>query len=117
MGIKYYYSAPQQIRCDLFLANAEGKPIAPIPTKSKLIKTLPRVVICSVLDGNKLSFGFATCSDKDTYSRKRGREIAYSRAIGKPYTVFELPDLKDIREVSARIVDEIFDLESKRIYG
>ena len=117
MGIKYYYSAPQQIRCGLFLADAEGNPVAPIPVKSKLVKNLPRVVICSVLDGNKLSFGFATCSDKEMYSRKRGRAIAYARAIGKPYTVFELSDIKDIKEVSARIVDEIFEIESKRIYG
>lgn len=117
MGIKYYYSAPQQIRCGLFLADAEGKPIAPIPTKSKLIKNLPRVVICSVLDGTKLSFGFATCSDKEIYCRKRGRAIAYARAIGKPYVEYELQDIKDIKEISARVVDEIFDLESKRIYG
>ena len=117
MGIKYYYSAPQQIRCGLFLANAEGQFITAVPAKSKLIKTLPRVVICSILDGTKLSFGFATCSDKDTYSKKRGREIAYARAIGKPYAEFEIPDVKDIREISARVVDEIFALESKRIYG
>lgn len=117
MGIKYYYSAPQQIRSGLFLADAEGRPIAPVPTKSTLVKNLPRVVICSVLDGNVLSFGFATCSDKEMYCKKRGQRIAYARAIGKPYTQIQIDNIKDIHEISARIVDEIFDLETKRIYG
>lgn len=117
MGIKYYYSAPTQIRCGLFIADAEGNWINDLPVKSTLVKNLPRVVICSILDGNKLSFGFTTCSSKEQYSKKRGQRIAYARAIGKPYKVIELEDIKTIHDVSAKIIDEIFNLETKRIYG
>lgn len=117
MGIKYYHSDPQQVRCGLFLADAEGNKIADVNVKSKLVKNLPRVTICSILDNGKLSFGFATCSDRETYSKKRGRAIAYARAISKPYTVFTITDTKDVRPISAKVVDEIFDLETKRIYG
>ena len=116
MGIKYYHSAPQQVRCGLFLADAEGNKLAEFG-KSVLIKNLPRVTVCSVLDGNTVSFGYATCSSKEQYCKKRGQQISYARAIGKPYAVIQLDDIKDIHEVSARIVDEIYDLESKRIYG
>lgn len=117
MGIKYYHSAPQQIRCGFFLADAEGNKIADCKTKSILIKNLPRVTICSILDGKQLSFGYATCSSKEQYSKRRGQRIAYARALGKPYVVYQLDDIKDVHEISARVVDEIFDLESKRIFG
>ena len=117
MGIKYYHSAPQQVRCGIFLADAEGKKIADLNAKSVLIKNLPRVTVCSVLDGNKLSFGYATCSSKEQYNKKRGQRISYARAIGKPYAVYEREDLADVHEVSARVVEEIFNIETKRIYG
>lgn len=116
MGIKYYYSASQQIRSKLVLTDGQGNEIADINAKLKLVKSLPRVTVCSVLDGLKLSFGYATCSVNEKYSKKKGQAISYARAIGKPYAVFELSDIKDIHEVSSRIIDEIFDLETKRIY-
>lgn len=117
MGIKYYHSAPTQLRCGLFLADAEGNKIYDFPTKSALIKNLPRVTICSVLDGNKLSFGYTTCSSKEQYTKKRGQRISYARAIGHPYKVVELDDMANIHEVSGKIIDEIFEKETKRIYG
>lgn len=116
MGIKYYHSLPQQVRCGLFLADAEGNKIYDFPIKSTLVKNLPRVTVCSVLEGKKLSFGYATCSSREQYSKRRGQRISYARAIGKPYKVIELGN-ENIHEVSAKIVDEIFNLESKRIYG
>ncbi|MBQ8132606.1 MAG: hypothetical protein IJ193_08955 [Bacilli bacterium] len=117
MGTKYYYSAPMQIRCGFFIADAEGNWLNDLPIKSTLVKNLPRVVVCSVLEGNRLSFGYCTCSSNEQYSKKRGQRISYARAIGKPYKVIELDDIKTIHDVSAKIIDEIFDLESKRIYG
>lgn len=115
MGIKYYYSAPQQIRLFTALTNAIGEPVYVYPG-SKLIKNLPRVTVCSVLDDNKLSFGFATCSDKDTYKRKIGQRIAFARAITKPYKTVQLDNFADIHIISDAIVNEIYELESKRIY-
>lgn len=117
MGVKYYYSAPVQIRRGYFIADAEGNWLNDLAVKSELVKNLPRVVVCSVLEGNKLSFGFATCSSKEQYSKKRGQSISYARAIGRPYKVVELENIKTIHDVSAQMVKEIFALETKRIYN
>jgi hypothetical protein len=43
--------------------------------------------------------------------------IAYARASKKPYTVVTVENKQEIHEISAKFVDEIFDLETKRIYG
>ena len=115
MKVKYYYSAVQQIRMGYFVADAEGKPIFQFED-SKYIKTLPRVTICSILKDNKLYFGYATCASKDEYRRSIGRQIAYARAIGKPFAVVDVPDMKDIHEISDSVIDKIFELETKRIY-
>lgn len=117
MGIKYYYSAPTQVRTVTCVADAEGRIIGPFNRKSNFVKWLPRVVICSILDENKLSFGYTTCSHKDLYTKKRGQKIAYARALNKPYEVVEISNTSDIKEVSARIITEIFDKESARIFG
>jgi hypothetical protein len=99
-----------------YIADAEGNLIYDFG-KSKFVKNLPRVTICTILDGNKISFGYSTCSDKDSYNRKVGNKIAYSRAIKKPYKVVELTNIKEIHDISLKVVEEIFDLETKRIYG
>src|SRR5689334_24285162 len=41
------------------------------------------VSVCTIKteDGEKVGYGEAVCSDKDTPNRKRGHEIAVSRAI------------------------------------
>lgn len=116
MGIKYYYSAPSQLRMGMFLADADGKMIYQFPD-SKFIKNIPRVTICSILDGDKLSFGFATCSPKDQYVKKFGRHIAYERAVKKPYKVCDVKDVEAIHEATDRVITEIFDLESARIFN
>jgi len=116
MGIKYYYSAPQQIRCGYFLADAEGLPLYQF-SESYFVKNLPRVTVCTILDGNKLSIGYATCTSKDQYVKRIGQNISKARALKKPYAVVEISDIKEIHNISEKYINEIFDLESKRIYG
>lgn len=116
MGIKYYHSAPLQIRMQRVITDASGT-IVYSCTDSKFVKNLHRTTICSVLDNNKLSFGYTTCAPKDVYRKKIGQAIARGRALQKPYATFNISDKKDVQEISKRIVDEIFDLETKRIYG
>ena len=116
MGIKYYYSAPTQIRIGYFLAEDSGHPIYML-NNTKFFKNLPRVTICSILDGNQVSFGYSVCSSKDQYVKKLGQQIAHARALKKPYAVYKLDDISDIHEISKRVIDEIFDKESTRIYG
>lgn len=115
MGIKYYYSKPTQVRMVPCFADAEGN-IVGVAGKSTFVKWIPRIVICSVLDGNKVSFGYTTCSNKDLYKQKLGQHIARERALNRPYVSIELGDISEIKEVSTRIVSEIFDKESKRIF-
>lgn len=116
MGIKYYYSAPTQVRLAYFLAGTNGEPIYML-NQTEFVKNLPRITICSILNGNLVSFGYAVCSSKDQYVKKIGQQISYARALKKPYVVYELENISDIHEVSKRVIDEIFEVESKRIYG
>lgn len=116
MGIKYYYSAPTQIRIGYYLANDDGLPIYTF-AHSKLYKNLPRVTICSILEGDKLSFGYTVCSSKDQYVKKLGQRISYARASTKPYVVYHVSNTQDIHEISRKVVDEIFEKETNRIYG
>ena len=116
MKIKYFYSEPQQIRLGYLLADAKGNTIYNFDD-SKFVKNLPRVTICTILDGDSLSIGFATCSSKDQYVKKIGQHIAYVRATKKPYAVVKIDNIKDIHTISEKYVDEIFDLETRRIYG
>ena len=53
MGIKYYYSKPTQVRMVPCFADAEGNIIGEAGN-SVFVKWIPRVVICSILDGNKV---------------------------------------------------------------
>lgn len=115
MGIKYYYSKPTQVRMVPCFADAEGNIIGEAGN-SVFVKWIPRVVICSILDGNKVSFGYTTCSKKDLYKQKVGQHISYIRALNKPYATVELNDISEIKEVSNRIISEIFEKESKRIF-
>lgn len=116
MGVKYYYSEPLQIRGYYCITDVHGEPIYTFDN-SVFIKNLPRTTICSILNGNTLTFGFCTCSSKDQYKKKLGRAIAYTRALKKPYKVVELRDIKDIHIISDSIVSEILDAESNRICG
>ena len=115
MGIKYYYSAPQQIRLGYYLADVGGNYLYTLPN-SKLVKNLPRVTICSILEGNKISFGFATCSSKEQYVKKRGQAIAHARALKKPYAVYEVNSIEEVHKVSDQVIKEIFELETSRLY-
>ena len=115
MGIKYYYSIPQQIRQALVLTDAVGNPIY-VFENSKFIKNLPRVTICSILNGNTLSFGFTTCASKDTFKRKVGQKISRERALKKPYKTVVIEDMSDIHTISDAIVAEIYKMETSRLY-
>ena len=115
MKIKYYYSTANQIREQRVIADANGNTIYAFP-QSKFIKYIPRIIICTILTDNVLSFGFATCSHKDEFSIKTGRKIARNRAEQKPYKTIQIENIKDIHNISDSIINEIFESESKRIW-
>ena len=115
MGIKYYYSAPMQVRQFTAITDVNGDVFYTYP-ESKLITNLPRVTICSILDGNSVRFGYATCSSRDSFKKRIGQNISRNRAIKCPFKVVELTDIKDIHNISDKVIEEIFELETKRIY-
>lgn len=116
MRTKYYHTPAGQVRIGYFIADANGKFINDIPIqRSNLVRELPRITICSILDGNKLSFGYTTCSQKDRYIKKVGNKIAYDRALNNPCFVREMSEEENIHEISANIVDAIYEAELTRM--
>ena len=115
MGIKYYYSVPQQLRWNKVLADANGHVILDLG-ESKFIKNLPRVIVCSILAGSNLSFGYATCCSKDQYTKKLGRHIAKNWAIMHPYKTVTVNTKEDIHKFTDDIIAEIYEKESNRIF-
>ena len=115
MGIKYYHSVPQQIRQVRVITDVNGNLLYVFPD-SKFVKNLPRVTVCSVLNGDELRFGYTTCASKDNFVKRIGQRISFARAIKKPYKVVKIDDMKDIHTISDAIIAEIFELETKRLY-
>lgn len=47
----------------------------------------PQVTVCNIRQGeNTLGIGHALCSEKDTFSRARGRKLAFARALQNAFT-------------------------------
>jgi hypothetical protein len=44
-------------------------------------KNMPFITVCSICVNNTWHKGVSFCNHKDTFSKKRGREISYGRAI------------------------------------
>ena len=108
MGIKYYYSKPTQVRLVKVITDASGMKSFGI-LDSTFVKSFPRVTICSILEGDCLSFGYTVCAPKDVYRKNIGKKIAKGRAERNPSTVVHISDMKDINAISREIVNKIFD--------
>lgn len=83
------------------------------------VQPLPRITICSLLseDRTKLSFGVAVCSAKDRFVKKVGREMAYKRAVEKPFKVADVTEstIREVRmAVSQAIEEEIWAMNPKK---
>lgn len=85
--VKYYYTNATQLRRLPVLTNDSGEVLFIFDKKPAIVEKLPRVTVASVYDTetNVLAFGYAVCSPKDQFCKKTGREIAYKRALEKPY--------------------------------
>lgn len=104
MKVKYYYSRPYQVRTNSILTDEHGKYIATL--RNDFVCNKPRIVVCSILDGNKMSFGYTVCSPKDQFIKNKGRKIAFARALRRPYKVIDVsPDVK--AGTSASVAHEI----------
>ena len=80
--VKYYYSAPVHVRHIPVLTDDEGNVLFVYDKVEPMVKRVPRITVASVYDPveNKMTFGAAVCSPKDTFKKSIGREIAEKRA-------------------------------------
>ena len=109
--VKYYYSAPVHIRHIPILTNDEGKVLFVYDKVEPSIKRVPRITVASVYDPveNKMTFGTAICSPKDTFKKAVGRELAEKRARKFPeITVCNIKRGK-IRDVSQRYANDLIE--------
>lgn len=58
--------------------------MGPLYYHTKPVPGLRRVTVCGIIKNDKMSFGVARCSKKDTFKKAKGRLIAEARAKNKP---------------------------------
>ena len=87
---KYYYGA--DLRDCVRSVVVDGQNNVVKEGKIYVIEHYPRVTICGIYDNveKTMSYGVAKCSRKDTFVRKLGQKISYSRALNKPYRVVKI---------------------------
>lgn len=109
--VKYYYSAPVHIRRIPVLTDDEGNVLFIYDKIDPSVKRVPRITVASVYDpiDNKMTFGAAICSPKDTFKKSIGREIAEKRARQFPEVTVVAIDRRKIREVSQRYANDLIE--------
>ena len=109
--VKYYYSAPVHIRHIPVLTDDEGNVMFVYDKVEPSVKRVPRITVASVYDPieNKMTFGAAVCSPKDTFKKSVGREIAEKRARQFPEITVVAIDRRKIREVSQRYANDLIE--------
>lgn len=73
-------------------------------------RTVPRVTIAAVIDGQRVKFGAARCGTNDQFNKKLGRQIALGRARKSPYGIQTLPPenfSKWFHSIAGEIIREV----------
>lgn len=75
------------------------------------VKSLPRITICGIWDTNTniMYFGVSRCSARDHFDKRIGRDIAYSRALNKPFKVVKIPPTLHVSDTfmsTAKLIEE-----------
>ena len=109
--VKYYYSAPVHVRHIPVLTDDEGNVLFVYDKVEPMVKRVPRITVASVYDPveNKMTFGAAVCSPKDTFKKSIGREIAEKRARQFPEITIVGINRRKIREVSKRYSNDLIE--------
>lgn len=109
---RYYYSDECFIETQKGLVY-EGD-LYPTSLVSLTRKNGPRLTICGYYnsDENTISFGVSRCSEKDTFNKKKGRELAKYRAISNPYIVRDIDGNKyDL------FISQCLDIEQRLLFN
>lgn len=109
--VKYYYSKPVHLRRLPVLTDDEGNVLFVYDKVDPTVKKIPRITVASVYDplSNTMTFGVATCSPKDMFSKKVGRELAETRAVEHPEVTVKAIRRGKVREVSTRYANELIE--------
>lgn len=109
--VKYYYSKPVHLRRLPVLTDDEGNVLFVYDKVDPTVKKIPRITVASVYDplSNTMTFGVATCSPKDMFSKKVGRELAEARAKEHPEVTVKAIRRGKVREVSTRYANELIE--------
>jgi hypothetical protein len=107
--IKFYYSIPVHLRTIPVLTDDNGNVLFIYDKVGAMTKRVPRITVASYYDpeANKMTFGAATCSPKDVFVKKIGREIAQKRALESPEITLVGINRRKLREVSKKYANEL----------
>lgn len=107
--VKFYYSTAIHLRHVPVITDAEGKVMFIYDQIEPTVKVIPRITVASVYDpiANKMTFGAAICSPKDTFKKQIGREIAEKRARQFPEITICGIKRGKIREVSKKYANDL----------
>ena len=107
--IKYYHSKPIAIVNLPAIVDSHGEIMFVSDQLQQPRMNVPRVTVASIYDDkeNRIYFGSAVCSTKDTYNRKFGNELALSRALSRPELTVIPRSRKNIAKDSVKYVDAL----------
>lgn len=114
--VKYYYSAPVHLRHVPVITDDEGKVLFIYDQVEPSVKRIPRITVASVYDpvDNKMTFGAAICSPKDTFKKSVGREISEKRARQFPEITICGINRKKVRETSKKYANDLIERHLSR---
>lgn len=113
---KFYYSkATYKVMMEAWTDDNGNVIFIPDKIMPGKLEKLHRITVASVYDkkNNTLSFGVAICSPRDLFSKKIGRELAYSRAISNPAKKVILTSKSNIKDLSIGYANELIDKYTK----
>jgi len=71
-----------------------------------------RVTIAVQVKADELRFGLSTCSTKDQFSKKKGRQIAIGRAQKKPDYIYKTAEpMKALKSEYHSLIKQFYGIE------
>lgn len=109
--VKYYYSKAIHVRFAPIVTDNQGDALYYLERNLRPARRLPRVTVASVYnkETDKMTFGVAICSPKDTFKKSEGRKLAYERAINNPDIIINKPEHNQIRRMSCDLANDLID--------
>lgn len=113
---RYFYSEPYSLASVKYVTDGEGFLVDPIED-AVFERHCPRLTICGIwnTETNVMTFGIATCSKNDVFTKRIGRELSYERAMNNPVKSIDL-DESNISEQFLTVAREFEHEHRKKIF-